>query len=74
MGKTVKFRGDHAKIKIQGREPVTSENLTYEKYEWLVKLDPRYEAFFEVTDNKPKKDDNIQTKKKGSNDLGVSEG
>lgn len=66
----VEFKGDHAKITIQGRDPITRENLTYEKYLWLVSFDPRYEAFFEVTPDKQQtKDDKVHTKKSKGNDL-----
>lgn len=70
--KEVKFKGDHAKIKIQGRDPITNENLTWETYTWLVEQNPAYEAFFEVTEhNKPNKNE-VSTKKPKGNDLGAA--
>jgi len=68
--KEVKFKGDHAKIKIQGRDPITHENLTWETYTWLVKQNPAYEAFFEVTEKQQTKNE-VSTKKSKNNDLGA---
>jgi hypothetical protein len=53
---TVKFKDESVIIDFRGvRENVTPSNLTYEKYQDLLKLSPSYEALFEVSADKAEK-------------------
>lgn len=43
---TVKLKDEGEKIVMVGREPITSENLTWEKYESLMKSFPEWKCKF----------------------------
>lgn len=52
---TVKFKDESERIDFQGkREAITPMNLTWEKYERLMKEFPSLSVKFEVTEETPK--------------------
>ena len=54
--KTVKFKNDKTVLNFKGQK-LDANNLTFEKYDALVKKNKSYEKYFKVTDPK-KKDGN----------------
>jgi hypothetical protein len=54
MAKTVKFKTPGTKIQFTNGQVISDANITYEKYEELVALNPSYAGKFVVTDTKVK--------------------
>lgn len=54
MAKTVKFKNPDSRMVVSGFGQIDPENLTYEKYEYLLKLSPDHADQFIVEEEKPK--------------------
>ena len=68
MAQTVKFKNPDSRMVVSGFGVIDSNNLTLEKYEYLIKLSPAHADQFIVSDDKaesskpkpPKNESNIQ--------------
>lgn len=54
MAKTVKFKNPDSRMVVPGFGEIRPDNLTYEKYEYLLKLSPDHADQFIVTEDEPK--------------------
>jgi hypothetical protein len=50
MAKKVKLKNPHSRLRVFGFGIIDSANLTYEKYEYLLKLNPKHADQFVVSD------------------------
>jgi hypothetical protein len=54
MAKTVKFKNPDSRMIVAGFGEIRPDNLTYEKYEYLLKLSPAHADQFIVTEDEVK--------------------
>ena len=50
MAKSVKLKNPNSRLRVFGLGIVDSDNLTYEKYEYMMKLNPKHADQFIVSD------------------------